>query len=504
MITVLYTCIKPLYTVCLLGYFISSFFMVGTAKSFGILLTEFTVYFDIEAAKAATIMAVSGAVYTITAPFCLAFGLYFTQRKVVIFGVQVLNTPFCLAFGQYFTQRKVVIFGAIFGCLMISQSYFLLNIGFVIIFYGIGTGISNACMFGNGMVMVGKYFHDRRSLANGLSLTGASVGQFAIPPLLQYLLDEYGLRGTVLLVGALYLHVVISGFLYRPLSFYERKKNKAGDESEKQALTQTENLEHKQGTQEYEKHGGDDPEILIEMDLYPLQDKYENKRLRYLATSTGSFKMASLESLTHIAVSEDKEGQQDKSKQKKKNGTATCCGKSFDIPKIFNFSVLKMPVVIFYVIVSFFLFFGYFNFIIFLPPDVLSRGISKYEKALLVSFAGIGDLFGRIGIGILGDLNVVKRYKIMAIVCLLCGLDMLIFTFTNTYWLMSLLAVLYGIFGGGYVAINAIVLIDLVGLQIMPNALGVVLLIQGLGAAIGQPILGKHTKTYLSCNRSRI
>lgn len=350
------------------------------------------------------------------------------------------------------------------------------------------------------MVMIGKYFHDRRSLANGLSLTGASVGQFAIPPLLQYLLDEYGLRGTVLLVGALYFHVAISGFLYRPLSFYEKKKQGTGDHSEKEALTheskndKTENSECRQDAHEYEKQGGDNQEILIEMDLYPLQDKYANKRLRYLATSTGSFKMASLESLTHIAVNDDKEEHQDRSKQKTKNGTTFCCGKSFNIPQIFHFSVLRMPVVIFYVAVSFFLFFGYFNFIIFLPPDVLSRGISKYEKALLVSYAGIGDLVGRIGVGILGDLKIIKRYKIMASVCLLCGLDMLVFTFVNTYWVMCLLAVFYGIFGGAYVAINAIVLIDMVGLQIMPNALGVVLLIQGLGAAVGQPILGMYTK----------
>jgi MFS family permease len=55
-------------------------------------------------------------------------------------------------------------------------------------------GFGNACLFGNGLVMLGQYFSKRRSLANGLSLSGASLGQFAIPPLLQYLLDTFSLK----------------------------------------------------------------------------------------------------------------------------------------------------------------------------------------------------------------------------------------------------------------------------------------------------------------------
>lgn len=61
----------------------------------------------------------------------------------------------------------------------------------------------------------------------------------------------------------------------------------------------------------------------------------------------------------------------------------------------------------------------------------------------------------------------------------------------QVYWWMAIHATLYGFFGGCYVAINSIVLIDMVGLKLMPKALGVVLLIQGLGAAIGQPLEGK-------------
>jgi len=56
------------------------------------------------------------------------------------------------------------------------------------------SGFGNACIFGNGFVILGQYFTKRRTLANGLGLSGASVGQFVLPPLLQYLLDTYSLK----------------------------------------------------------------------------------------------------------------------------------------------------------------------------------------------------------------------------------------------------------------------------------------------------------------------
>ena len=68
--------------------------------------------------------------------------------------------------------------------------------------------------------MIGKYFNKRRSLATGLGLAGASIGQFAMPPIIEFLLETYGLSGTLLVMGALYFHAAISGALFRPLSDY--------------------------------------------------------------------------------------------------------------------------------------------------------------------------------------------------------------------------------------------------------------------------------------------
>jgi hypothetical protein len=50
------------------------------------------------------------------------------------------SAPFCVALGEVYTQRKVVIVGSVVGFVMVALSSFLIRIEFFIFFYGVGTG----------------------------------------------------------------------------------------------------------------------------------------------------------------------------------------------------------------------------------------------------------------------------------------------------------------------------------------------------------------------------
>ena len=52
-------------------------------------------------------------------------------------------------------------------------------------------------------------------------------------------------------------------------------------------------------------------------------------------------------------------------------------------------------------------------------------------------------------------------------------------------------AALFGFFSGGYVGLTSIVTVDLVGVDKLSDAFGVLLLFQGVAVAIGTPIVGK-------------
>ena len=331
--------------------------------------------------------------------------------------------------------------------------------------------------------MIGHYFSKRRSLANGLSLSGASIGQFALPPLLQYLLDTYSLKGTLLIIGGIYFNVIACGLLYRPPTFYTRPRKKSKQATEKDELIDEINgdLHDQVKTFQTGKFAG-------EMVNNPEEECKDALLVRTELHSRGieSVLTGSVDSL-HTAVVETADHSKNIGNNKSNIGAK--CG-AF-CKNLLDFSVLNNYVVILFVMVSFLAFFGHFNFILFMPLSAASKGVTKYERAYLVSITGVCDLCGRILVGVAGDSNRIPRYKLMAVAVFVTGVNIFIFTFADRFWWMGIHVGLYGFFGGCYVAINGPVLIDLVGLKNMPKVLGVVLFIQGLGAAFGQPALGK-------------
>ena len=331
-------------------------------------------------------------------------------------------------------------------------------------------------------MMIGHYFSKRRSLANGLSLAGASLGQFVLPPILQFLLDTYTLNGTLLLIGGLYFNVIACGLLYRPTTFYTNRHRKSKRKSETKKLMKEKNASE----QEQLKSNQSDDNVTKEM-----KEESENRLLGETVDQSGgknSVLTGSVDSLhTAVVQSENQSKKMEGSKSKNNSGKSirTFC------KTLLDFSVLKNYIVILFVCVSFLAFFGHFNFILFMPPSAYLKGATDYQKAYLISITGICDLVGRILIGLIGDMNIIARYKLYALAVLITGINIFIFTFADNFWWMAVHVGLYGFFGGCYVSINGPVLIDLVGLKQMPRVLGVVLFIQGLGAAFGQPALGK-------------
>ncbi|XP_022092941.1 monocarboxylate transporter 12-like isoform X2 [Acanthaster planci] len=63
--------------------------------------------------------------------------------------------------------------------------------------------------------MTGRYFTTNYATVNGIATTGDGVG-LIFAPLTQVLLDTYGWRGALLLLGAISMHLGVCGFLLRP------------------------------------------------------------------------------------------------------------------------------------------------------------------------------------------------------------------------------------------------------------------------------------------------
>ena len=63
-----------------------------------------------------------------------------------------------------------------------------------------------------------SYFEEKYSTAIAISQTGVAVGITVIPLLTQLLIDTYGWRGCMLMLGGINLHLVVSGALLTPVT----------------------------------------------------------------------------------------------------------------------------------------------------------------------------------------------------------------------------------------------------------------------------------------------
>lgn len=122
-----------------------------------------------------------------------------------------------------FSFRQVAIFGA--ACIFIGilttafANSFLLYMLTVAVIYGIGRGffVSAAAL------AVNTYWKARRRTATSYSWGIAGVGPMVLPYLSFYLLDTFGVQGTVIIFAAISLNVVACAMLFQPVKRHVKK-----------------------------------------------------------------------------------------------------------------------------------------------------------------------------------------------------------------------------------------------------------------------------------------
>ena len=70
-------------------------------------------------------------------------------------------------------------------------------------------------------------------------------------------------------------------------------------------------------------------------------------------------------------------------------------------------------------------------------------------------------------------------------------LAMALSNFWLSYTAQAIFCAMFGITSGAYVGLTSVVLVDLLGLDNLTNAFGLLLLFQGIASVIGPPFIGK-------------
>jgi len=179
--------------VVLIGSFVSFFIADGWSYSFGVLFPSVVEYFDESRGKTALI-------------------------GTLLYATPMILSPLACALVDTYGCRPVAVCGGALTGVSLAVASMASSVVVLCIIVGVLSAVGLALVYISSLFVVTNYFERRRGFALGLAVTGSAIGAFAFPPLIEWLDELYAWRGSMLIAGAICLHIIATGMLYRPLS----------------------------------------------------------------------------------------------------------------------------------------------------------------------------------------------------------------------------------------------------------------------------------------------
>ncbi|XP_068422786.1 monocarboxylate transporter 12 [Clinocottus analis] len=157
---------------------------------------------------------------------------------------------------------------------------------------------------------------------------------------------------------------------------------------------------------------------------------------------------------------------------------------------IFQFSLMRKPELLLYILFAIFAAAGFFIPPLFLVPFAKSLGIRSYWPAFILSALALADLAGRLLCGWIANMRLVRNLQLLTMVVTLLGVVLLLLPISHNYWALLVFASLYGFLFGCAVAIHVTSIVDIVSLEGFDSGLGLFMLFRSVGGFVGPPTAG--------------
>merc|ERR1719234_2826162 len=172
-----------------------------------------------------------------------------------------------------------------------------------------------------------------------------------------------------------------------------------------------------------------------------------------------------------------------------------------------NLELLGEPKFLLICISNTFGFLGFYVPFVYLPSLAESQlDISSDQRgqmgALLLSVVGISNTLGRIVSGWLSDFAFVDSLFVVNCSLVLSALCVFIFPFVTSYGMLITVGAFFGLSIAAYISLTSIVLVDLLGLEKLTSAFGLLTMFRGAASIVGPPIAGAVFEATSSLNIS--
>lgn len=118
------------------------------------------------------------------------------------------------------------------------------------------------------------------------------------------------------------------------------------------------------------------------------------------------------------------------------------------------------------------------------------NGVEQSKASFLLSIIGITNTIGRIACGWVADFPWMDSLLLNNICLVIATISVALTPFCSSYASYVAVAIAFGIAISGYISLTSIILVDLLGLDKLTNAFGLLILFRGAAAIVGSPLAG--------------
>ncbi|XP_072172063.1 monocarboxylate transporter 12-like [Diadema setosum] len=429
-----------------------------------------------------------------------------------------------------FGARAIAIAGGVLSGTGLALSALAPSLDYLFFTYGALTGFGFGLSYLPCIVMVGRFFEKRRSVATGFVVAGSGIGTFVFSPTVQIIIDRLGWRHGFLALGTMELALCLCGATYRPSLIPERPSSA---EYQRRLLELEE--DHKKDVEDWGVNDMEGRESLFSLgsfltlgssnnvpgggtsknvsvvdftaskstskresalsfvpgkDLEPMSLRIdepedtcaaeETRTLTEILPYTAAMDIFShrIQSATTIAVPESVHAE-------------SRCAR-FISPFYKIFLLLKNRFLVLFALSNFVLCIGYQLPYVYFKSFALQLGVGADEWSFILSVMGITDMLGRIFVGFVFDRILGKHRRMIGYVtsCVLAGMMLCIVPLASNYLSLSIIASLFALIAGSTDSLTPALLVAFVGLDTLGYSFGLVIEMQGAGFFVGPPIAG--------------
>ncbi|XP_026318946.1 monocarboxylate transporter 10 isoform X2 [Hyposmocoma kahamanoa] len=154
--------------------------------------------------------------------------------KASLCGVLTIGCTFAISpvsgiLSNFLGLRTTTMVGGIIATIGLAlSSFFVDNIDVLCVTYGIIYGLGASLAYTPSLAILGHYFKKKLGIVNGVVTIGSSVFTVSLPPLMEYMINNYGLSGMFRVLAVFGFGIFLCGILFKPVAITKPVNTKKG------------------------------------------------------------------------------------------------------------------------------------------------------------------------------------------------------------------------------------------------------------------------------------